>query len=94
MREMDGSVRIVWTADGFGAIRVMAPHRPGEELDAFAGRVADHALLNRDVQTLTSALRAEFAATFDIDPREHDDPARAQVVISLHPPQGTPNPDE
>ena len=91
---MDGSVRIEWAADGYTAIRVYASHRPQEELDAFARRVADHALLNRDVQTLLAALRREFDGTFDLDQRETDDLATSHVVVALHPPQGTPNPDE
>ena len=92
--EMDGSVRIDWSADQAELIRVYAPRRDTEELTAFARRVADHALLNRTVADLRSALRAEFDATFDLEERDPEGAdAKGYVVVTLHPPQGLPNPD-
>ena len=93
--EMDGSVRIDWAGDDRDLIRVYAPWRPENELTSFARRVADLALVNRTVPELTAALRAEFDGTFDLDTREPEaDGGEGAVVVSLHPPVGTPNPDE
>ena len=93
--EMDGSVRIDWTGDDRSHIRVYAPWRAEDELTSFARRVADLALVNRSVPDLTAALRAEFDGTFDVDTREPEtEGGEAAVVVSLHPPAGTPKPDE
>ena len=92
---MDGSIRIGWDADGYSAIRVYARRRPQDELLSFGSRVGDVALLNRTVPDLHAALRAEFDATFDLDPRgARGDGEEPFVLVSLHPPPGEPNPDE
>ena len=94
MGEMDGSVRIAWSADGYESIRVYAPRRPPEELASFASRVADVALLNRTVQTLRTAMRAELGATFDLQAgRERGDRYESDLLVRFHPPRGEPNPD-
>ncbi len=86
--------QIAWSADGYEAIVVTAPRRSRAERDGFAQRVADIALLNRDVATLHSALRREFDGHFELDTgrRRGDGPA-AHVRVTLLPPRGTPNPD-
>ena len=91
-------VRIAWSADGFSAIRMTAPGRPRAELDAFASGVADDALVNRDLQSLTAALRRRFGGTFDVDEQQPGTdpgggPDEPFVLVRLHPPRGTPNPD-
>ncbi len=92
---MDRSVRIDWAGDGRNLIRVYAPWRGEGELTSFARRVADLALVNRTVADLTAALRGEFDGTFDLDTREPEsEGGEGAVVVSLHPPAGTPNPDE
>ncbi len=91
---MDGSVRIAWTAEGYEAIRVYARRRPQEELASFASRVADAALLNRSIQTLRTALRSEFGATFDLEPgADRGGRYESEVLVIFHPPRGEPNPD-
>ncbi len=92
--EMDGSVRIAWTAEGYDAIRVYARRRAQEELAWLATRVADVALLNRSVHTLRSALRREFGATFDVEPgADRGGGHESEVLVVFHPPRGEPNPD-
>jgi hypothetical protein len=92
MLQQDGSIRIAWQADGFEAVVVRGRFRPRAELDAFARAVADTALLERRVADLAAALRAAFPGAFDL---RTDQPIGGpwQVVITLHPPPGTPNPD-
>lgn len=89
--DLDGSARIAWTADGFDGIRVYGRWRTRDELESFARGVADAALLNRTLPDLRTALRSTFGGTFDLDVRRRRD--GAEVVVSLHPPPGTPNPD-
>ena len=92
--EMDGSVRIAWTVEGYDAIRVYARRRPQEELAGLASRVADVALMNRSVHTLRSALRREFGATFDVEPgTDRGGRYETEVLVVFHPPMGDPNPD-
>jgi hypothetical protein len=92
--ELDGSVRIAWSAEEHDTIRVYAPRRPPEELTAFARRVADHALLNRTVRDLRVALRHEFDGTFDIESRRSRVGDAPFVFVRLHPPRGIPNPED
>lgn len=92
--ELDGSVRIAWTADGYEAIHVFARKRPVAELEAFAAAVADEALFNRTLPALRTALRARFRGDFDVRAgRDRGDSADRVVVVSFHPPRGNPNPD-
>jgi hypothetical protein len=96
--DLRSGVRIAWAADGYTAIRVVAPRRPQLELDAFASGVADEALMNRDLRALRSALRRRFDGTFDIDGRQRGmdlggGPDEPYVLVRLHPPKGEPNPD-
>ena len=95
--ELDGSVIIAWEADGFAAIAVRAPDRPGSELDAFARAVADAALLNRSSAALRSALRATLPAEpgFDLRPRRPAAGAGGpRLLVTLRPPRLTPGPDD
>jgi hypothetical protein len=92
--EMDGSIRIAWSADAHEGIRVYAPRRSPGELTSFARRVADHALVNRSVPELRGALRREFGGTFDIESRRERAGTTPYVLVELHPPRGTPHPDE
>jgi hypothetical protein len=92
--ELDGSIRIAWSAEGHDMIRVYAPRRPPEELAAFARRVADHALVNRSVRELRVVLRSEFDATFDIDSRRARVGDPPFVLVRLHPPPGIPNTED
>ena len=89
---MDGSVRIAWEADGFGAIDVYARWRSRAELAAFARDVADAALFNRTVADLRSALRREHPGEFDLLAEAHER-SGPRVVVRFHPPRGEPNPD-
>lgn len=90
--QADGSVLISWYADGFEAILVRARFRPQEELLALARGVADVALMERSLSQLGAALGRAYPGAFDLAaPRVHAQPGR--VVVSFHPPKGTPNPD-
>lgn len=90
--QADGSVLISWNADGFEAILVRARFRPQEELLALARGVADVALMERSLSHLGTALRHAYPGAFDLTTRRvHAQPGR--VVVSFHPPKGTPNPD-
>ncbi len=98
MQEPDGSVRIAWTGNDHTSIKVAAPRREWEELSAFARDVADVALLNRDLPALHAALRSRFGATFELETRAEPDAREEEqtgefVLVTLHPPQGMPNPD-
>lgn len=90
--EIDGGVRIAWSADGFEAIHVYARWRPREELEGFARAVADAALFNRTVPDLRIALRAGFPGEFEFEAVTRGR-AEPRVVIRFHPPRGEPNPD-
>ena len=90
---MDRSIRIAWAADGLDAIHVHAPRRSAEELSAFARGVADEALLNRTVRDLVAALRRAYGGTFDVQ-RGLRGGTEPRLLITLHPPRGTPNPDD
>jgi hypothetical protein len=90
--EMDGSVRIAWEVEGFVGVRVVALRRPESELAEYARRVADAALFNRTTQTLRSALRQEFGGAFDFDTGVgRGDWRDGHLVVTFHPPRGTPN---
>lgn len=92
MLQQDGTIRIAWHADGFEAIIVRARFRPPREVEAFASRVADVALLERTLPDLRTALRKRFPGEFDLvtdEPRS----APGRVIVSFHPPPGEPNPD-
>lgn len=96
--DVSGAVRIAWSADGYVAIKVLAPRRSHAELDAFVRGVADEALVHRDLHALTSALRRRFDGTFDVEGRAPGTelgggPAEPEVLVTLHPPRGEPNPD-
>jgi hypothetical protein len=90
--ERDGSIRIAWHADGCEAIHVRARFRTPEELATWARAVADEALLERTVRGLHARLRERFPGAFDLGTRQ---PAGrgGEVLITFHPPRGTPNPD-
>lgn len=90
--EIDGGVRIAWSADGFEAIHVYARWRARKELEALARSVADAALFNRTVPDLRTALRAQFPGEFELEAstRHRTEP---RVVVRFHPPRGEPNPD-
>jgi hypothetical protein len=93
--ELDGSVVIAWEAEGYRQIRVTGWRRSREELTDFARGVADVALLNRSVPTLRTALRERFGGTFDLDARTaRDRISEPQVLVSMHPPKGEPNPED
>ena len=93
MIERDGSIRIAWDADGFEAIQVRARFRMPEELAAWARGIADEALLERTVHGLRSRLRERYPGAFDLSTREpFGEPGT--VVITFHPPKGTPRPDD
>jgi hypothetical protein len=91
--ERDGSIRIAWHADGFEAIHVRARFRAAEELAAWARGIADEALLERSLQGLQSRLRERYPGAFDLTTRQ---PAGAPgtVLVTFHPPRGTPRPDD
>jgi len=92
MDRPDGSVRIAWAADGYQYIDVYGRWRTRAELEAFARDVADAALFNRTVEDLRTALRRQRPGEFDLVLYPHDR-AAARVVVRMHPPPGTPNPD-
>jgi hypothetical protein len=91
--ERDGSIRIAWHADGFEAIHVRARFRTPEELGAWARGIADEALLERTVRGLHARLRERYPGAFDLSTRQ---PAGqpGTVLVSFHPPRGTPRPDD
>ena len=94
MTDPEPGDQIAWAADGYEGIVVTAPRRARVERDAFAQRVADIALLNRDVATLHAALRREFDGQFELDTgRRRGDVPSTQVRVTLLPPRGAPNPD-
>lgn len=92
MLEPDGTMRIAWQAEGFEAIVVRARFRTAAELEAYARRVADVALLERSLPDLRTGLQDQFPGAFDLVLRQPAD-APWQVVVSFHPPRGEPNPD-
>lgn len=92
--ELDGSVVIAWEADGYGQIRVLGLRRSRGELTEFARGVADVALVNRTVHTLRTALRERFGGTFDLQTGPGRDRAERDLLVSMHPPKGEPNPDD
>lgn len=90
--EADGSIRIAWEADGYQAIHVRARFRTQDELAGYARGIADEALFERTVASLRVALRARYPGAFDLV--THQPPGRPwTVVVSFHPPQGTPRPE-
>lgn len=91
--EPDGSIHIAWAADGFASIRVRARFRTTQELTEYARGVADEALFDRTLAGLRSALRSRFPGAFDL---VTEMPAGRPwtVIVSFHPPQGTPRPDD
>ena len=90
--EADGSIRIAWLADGYEAVLVRAPFRAREELSDYARGIADEALFERTVASLRVALRARYPGAFDLV--THQPAGRAwSVVVTFHPPMGTPRPD-
>lgn len=91
--ERDGSIRIEWHADGFEAIFVRARFRTPDELAEWARGIADEALLERTVRDLHTRLRDRYPGAFDLTTRR---PAGqpGSVLISFHPPKGTPRPDD
>lgn len=89
----DGSVRIAWSAEGFGAIHVYARFWPPAELAERARGVADVALMNRTVHDLRRGLRAHFGGTFQLQAPDEDAPDR-RVAVFFDPPVGPPNPDQ
>lgn len=91
--ERDGSIRIAWHADGVEAIHVRARFRTPDELAAWARGVADEALLERTVQGLHARLRERYPGAFDLSVR-HPSGQPGTVLISFHPPKGTPRPDD
>ncbi|MBX3031663.1 MAG: hypothetical protein KF809_16060 [Chloroflexi bacterium] len=91
--ERDGSVVIAWEADGFGSIRVRARFREPEELAAWARGIADEALLERTLQGLHARLRDRYPGAFDLGTRQPPGEA-GTVLITFHPPKGTPRPDD
>jgi hypothetical protein len=91
--EQDGSVRIAWFADGYEAIHVYGRFWSTDEVRRRARSVADVALTNRTVHDLRLGLRGIFGGTFDLQAPDEDAPDR-RVVVSFHPPRGTPRPDE
>lgn len=90
--EIEGGVRIAWSAEGFEEIHVVAPRRTTRESDAYARGVADAALMNRTVADLRTALRREFPGEFDLLAVPHD-VRGPKVIVRFHPPPGDPNPD-
>ncbi len=90
--EMDGSMRIAWSADGFDAIHVYARWRPREDLEAYARGVADAALFNRSLSDLRIALRHAYPGAFDLEAVRHGR-SEPRVIVRFHPPRGRPNPD-
>jgi hypothetical protein len=90
--EPDGSIRIIWHADGFEAILVRARFRTRAELEAFARDVADVALLERTRGELAVALRRRYPGAFDLLTSEPQG-GPWHVIVSFHPPKGEPNPD-
>lgn len=91
--ERDGSIRIAWSADGFEAIHVRARFRTPEELAAWARGVADEALLERTVRGLHARLRERYPGAFELSTRGRAGEAGV-VLVSFHPPKGTPRPDD
>ena len=91
--ERDGSIRIAWHADGFEAIHVRARFRAPEELAAWARGIADEALLERTLQGLRARLRDRYPGAFDLTTRETAD-SPGTVIVTFHPPRGTPRPDD
>lgn len=91
--ERDGSIRIAWSADGFEAIHVRARFRTPEEHAAWARGVADEALLERTLRGLGARLRARYPGAFDLTTRQRiGEPGT--VIVTFHPPKGTPRPDD
>jgi hypothetical protein len=91
--ERDGSIRIAWHADGFEAIHVRARFRTSEELADWARGIADEALLERSVRGLHARLRQRYPGAFDLQTRERPGEPGI-VVVTFHPPRGTPRPDD
>jgi hypothetical protein len=91
--DRDGSIRIAWHADGFEAIHVRARFRTPEELAGWARGIADEALLERTVRGLHARLRERYPGTFDLSTRQPAGQA-GSVLITFHPPKGTPRPDD
>jgi hypothetical protein len=91
--ERDGSIRIAWHADGFEAIHVRARFRTPEELAAWARGIADEALLERTVRGLHARLRERYRGAFDLSTREPVG-LPGTVIVTFHPPEGTPRPDD
>lgn len=90
--EADGSIRIAWQADGYEAILVRARFRTREELADYARGIADEALFDRTLAGLRVALRARFPGAFDLV--THEPAGRPwSVVVTFHPPKGTPRPE-
>lgn len=91
--ERDGSIRIAWHAEGYEAIHVRARFRSREELAAWARGVADEALLERSLRGLQARLRERYPGAFDLMTLERaGEPGT--VVVTFHPPKGTPRPDD
>ena len=94
MIELDGSLRLAWSADGLAAIRVFAPRRERAELLAFARAVADAALVERTVGGLRATLQREYPGAFELraqrHPREGEEP---YLVVTLDPPRREPSPE-
>jgi len=92
--ELDGSLRLAWSADGFFAIRVFAPRRDRVELIAFARVVADAALVERTVSGLRGALQQLYPGAFELRAQRHPrDGEEPYLVVTLDPPRHEPNPD-
>ena len=90
--ERDGSIRIAWSTDGFEAIHVRARFRTAEELAGWARGIADEALLERTVRGLHGRLRERYPGAFELSTRERvGEPGI--VLVSFHPPRGTPRAD-
>jgi len=90
--ELDGAVHIAWLADGLTAIRVTAPHRDPRELHAFAGVVADVALLERSVRGVRNALRDRYPG--GVESQVHDsgrDAATPYLLVTMRPPKREPD---
>ncbi len=91
--EQDGSVRIEWQADGYEAIHVRARFRTPVELTGWAQGIADEALLERTLRGLHTRLRERYPGAFDIMTTAAVG-RPGSVVITFHPPKGTPRPDD
>lgn len=96
--DIEGAIRIAWSADPYETIKVLAPRRGREELEEFARGVADEALLERTVHDLRVALRQRFDGTFDLETREarvRSDASEeeAHILVTVHPPRTEGDPD-